>query len=1039
MNPAQPPEGILDPEKPYWSADRVGEATWLRLKGNLTGRRVEGLSENFTSYVKLGDADADKLIENLKKWGKYPQLNQTDKSGGAYNAEAYQKWLVEEFLEKPFREQVDQKIEDRQAARAIADILNRKAAKQAVELTTDVIEDPWGEATTPPKQYAVVPTTKLLPPAKETEEENKPEAKKKRGSSLAKSITKTFARMETHFQKLSELSEVSEGNVTEISDAFRIQSAALSKGFLDTGTVIAKISQVVDLQTSTMIRIAKSKKDLDQKNLDRQEALNEEAELEEQSSSSGNAQVKDTTSSSRPGAGGGGGGGVVGKVLGGSALANFVAGKGMKKIAGAVASSGVAKKVTEVALRKTLGKEAAEGVAKNIGSEVAEKGLAKGAAKVIGKKIPLIGLGLSAFFAAERAAKGDMLGAALELASGASSTIPGLGTAASVAIDAALIGRDAGVVPFAKGGLTQKSTFSGKRPGVTDLSPDLFKKMYQYELDYEAKNKNKFGKLYADGYEKYFAKPSLPGILGNLLGGVVEFFKNIWNGLRNGLGRGARGLLELFNPRTGTTTNEFKDVLPEGNPQLTSRFGPRAISWGTKNHQGIDIGVDRGSRVTALEDGVVKDIYENFGGHGQAVVIDHADGTRNVYGHVDAIAKVGDTIKKGHVIAKVKYWPGSGAQPSDNTHLHLERRTGTAFKAIDPAQYLNERAAKAKQTPEGKVISSTKINDITFTEREGGKCYINGKEVPKDVYDKEKEKAQMIEDVMGPSWIEVQPNQNLLQQGLKVLSDLIPGRKAGGPVSAGTPYFVGEGGPELFVPKESGFVMNNQKTAGLLDFLPGTGRVMAPTGGNIGFQNKFLGLNIGGRETLPQSRTYREEDVKRYNKLRAQQGTNDRLVKDMFGRHFSYTDSTSPTSPRQPATPSTSKNRYGEEGTNDPLTKTIRGIRDMQFSEKKLRAIEEAQGRPLGNTTYGETQKQLMDQYGRSTYGEQRRLLLGPQSSAQHVEQLVAMAPLEEKIASRFHIISVNNTNTVPVFISLEQSGTPSNAGLKDLHHARMV
>jgi len=119
MNPAQPPEGILDPKKPYWSADRVGEATWLRLKGNLTGRRVEGLSENFTSYVKLGDADADKLIENLKKWGKYPQLNQTDKSGGAYNAEAYQKWLVEEFLEKPFREQVDQKIEDAEIDRLV--------------------------------------------------------------------------------------------------------------------------------------------------------------------------------------------------------------------------------------------------------------------------------------------------------------------------------------------------------------------------------------------------------------------------------------------------------------------------------------------------------------------------------------------------------------------------------------------------------------------------------------------------------------------------------------------------------------------------------------------------------------------------------------------------------------------------------------------------------------------------------------------------------------------------------------------------------
>jgi len=139
IDPAPAPEGILDPEKPYWSADRVGEATWLRLKGNLTGRRVEGLSENFTSYVKLGDADADKLIENLKKWGKYPQLNQKDKSGGAYNAEAYQKWLVEEFLEKPFREETDKKIEEA-AIQSRLDEIQKEKQKQKEQAVQVVVE-----------------------------------------------------------------------------------------------------------------------------------------------------------------------------------------------------------------------------------------------------------------------------------------------------------------------------------------------------------------------------------------------------------------------------------------------------------------------------------------------------------------------------------------------------------------------------------------------------------------------------------------------------------------------------------------------------------------------------------------------------------------------------------------------------------------------------------------------------------------------------------------------------------------------------------
>lgn len=78
----------------------------------------------------------------------------------------------------------------------------------------------------------------------------------------------------------------------------------------------------------------------------------------------------------------------------------------------------------------------------------------------------------------------------------------------------------------------------------------------------------------------------------------------------------------------------------------------------------------------------------------------------------------------------------------------------------------------------------------------------------------------------------------------------------------------------------------------------------------------------------------------------------------------------------------TRTNRYGETESSDPLTNMVRGIRDAYIPESRIRAIEEAQGKPLGNTTYGEFQKGLMDQYGRSTYGEQRRQLLGPQSSS---------------------------------------------------------
>ena len=66
----------------------------------------------------------------------------------------------------------------------------------------------------------------------------------------------------------------------------------------------------------------------------------------------------------------------------------------------------------------------------------------KSIGKSIVKKIPLIGALAGLGFAISRAASGDFIGAAGELASGVASTIPGIGTAASVAIDAGLAAKD---------------------------------------------------------------------------------------------------------------------------------------------------------------------------------------------------------------------------------------------------------------------------------------------------------------------------------------------------------------------------------------------------------------------------------------------------------------------------------------------------------------------------------------------------------------------------------------------------------------------
>ena len=102
----------------------------------------------------------------------------------------------------------------------------------------------------------------------------------------------------------------------------------------------------------------------------------------------------------------------------------------------------------------------------------------KGGTKSFFKKIPILGLGLGTLFAAQRAMAGDFVGAGMELASGVAGSFPGLGTGASIAIDAALIAKDMGTFDSqAKGDLAQSisQTPRRRRPivNVVPVAPEV--------------------------------------------------------------------------------------------------------------------------------------------------------------------------------------------------------------------------------------------------------------------------------------------------------------------------------------------------------------------------------------------------------------------------------------------------------------------------------------------------------------------------------------------------------------------------------------
>ncbi len=114
---------------------------------------------------------------------------------------------------------------------------------------------------------------------------------------------------------------------------------------------------------------------------------------------------------------------------------------------------------TAATIAKKTGLSAAKATAKTV---------AKSFSKTALKKIPLLGLLAGGVFGAQRAMAGDFTGAALELLSGAAGALPGLGTAASLGLDAAIMTRD-----IARQNVPQEQGQKPAGPGIAALMAPL--------------------------------------------------------------------------------------------------------------------------------------------------------------------------------------------------------------------------------------------------------------------------------------------------------------------------------------------------------------------------------------------------------------------------------------------------------------------------------------------------------------------------------------------------------------------------------------
>ena len=110
---------------------------------------------------------------------------------------------------------------------------------------------------------------------------------------------------------------------------------------------------------------------------------------------------------------------------------------------------------------------------------------------------------------------------------------------------------------------------------------------------------------------------------------------------------------------------------------ISSYFGYRTFNGIREFHRAIDIPANAGANIYAANSGTVVTATYHYS-YGNYVVIDHGGGQATLYAHCSRIlVKVGDTVNKGDVIAKV----GTTGYSSGN-HLHFEVRINGS--AVDP-------------------------------------------------------------------------------------------------------------------------------------------------------------------------------------------------------------------------------------------------------------------------------------------------------------------------------------------------------------------
>lgn len=149
------------------------------------------------------------------------------------------------------------------------------------------------------------------------------------------------------------------------------------------------------------------------------------------------------------------------------------------------------------------------------------------------------------------------------------------------------------------------------------------------------------------------------------------------------------------NTGTGDFNGKFGLPLAGDSIYITSGYGARSCSNCSSYHRGLDLRATEGTKVYAVEGGVVVSAAYR-GVRGNCIVVKHQDGLYTFYQHLSKmLIKAGDKVDKGMIIGLSGHTGGNYGP-----HLHFEVTTSekSGATAIDPCTYADYSCSNGGKT-----------------------------------------------------------------------------------------------------------------------------------------------------------------------------------------------------------------------------------------------------------------------------------------------------------------------------------------------------